>query len=406
VNRVKNYKVGILLSVFAGALLAIAPGFSEDNSAGRETLNGGLSNNEADAEKCTVQLGLIFSALKEYQKQKHELPEWLSDLVPDYLHDANLLLCPYVYGTGTMRSWRKDLTTFLVFEEAKPTSYTYEFSTGRVRGPDTNCREHKESQMQVLGPAVPIVRCVAHTAFLNLAFDGPIYKCIDDWEDLFAKNTNDQRILYYVLPKDTAPIAVRELLRPRPWNISSLCLDLSNYFDATLYHLSQMQYQGKPIESITNGVQIINGIDYEIRALIHLTAKDFPIPFPETVKGISVGKRCSRIHILHGTMGDAPPGSKIATYLFNKENGEALPAPIIYGKDVKTRWFEADDPAEAKEPKPALVSPPDRVGPSGKSLRLYVKTWENPQPNVKVQSIDFTSPMTTSAPFIVAITTE
>jgi hypothetical protein len=397
----------VIVNALINGLLLLASFGAEDVTSPSIKQNPDVSNNPADYEQCTIQLNLIYNALNQYYKRNHEFPRWLSDLVPDYLHEEKNLTCPFVRGTGNVRNWRKYLESFPVYGDPKETSYGYELCTAAVKGhPETSCREYKQEQMMTLGWGVPVVRCLAHVQHLNLALDGTVYKSGQHWEDLFIKYDTEKKILHADFIKGSSGDAVYWLLRPRFSDIPEKCLDLVSSFNATLYHMSLMHYQGGPIEFITNSVQSIGGACYEIRSLVHLTCKDFLIPFPTAVKGIRVDKKSARIRILYGTMGEAPPGSNVATYIFHTENGTSHSVPILYGKDVKTRWFEADDPAEATEPKPAWVSPPNRIGPSGKSLRLYVKTWDNPQPDVKVQSIDFISEMTTSAPFIVAITTE
>lgn len=39
-------------------------------------------------------------------------------------------------------------------------------------------------------------------------------------------------------------------------------------------------------------------------------------------------------------------------------------------------------------------------------VRLYLKTWVNPRPNVRIESLDFVSTFTASAPFLLGITAD
>jgi hypothetical protein len=80
--------------------------------------------------------------------------------------------------------------------------------------------------------------------------------------------------------------------------------------------------------------------------------------------------------------------------------------PIVYGNDVRARWFERSLESDLETPKPAWVTPPDKVGTTGKSLRLYATSWKNNYPEAEVASIEFISYMTESAPFLLAITAE
>ena len=43
----------------------------------------------------------IYKALKAYEKDQGKLPDWLSDLVPKYIQDTNVLVSPYFVRTGT-----------------------------------------------------------------------------------------------------------------------------------------------------------------------------------------------------------------------------------------------------------------------------------------------------------------
>ena len=103
--------------------------------------------------------------------------------------------------------------------------------------------------------------------------------------------------------------------------------------------------------------------------------------------------------------GSISPG-QIASYVVHYSDGRTQEIPIVYGKDVKSRWFDPRQKSEFDNPKVAWVSPPDKLGTAGKSLRLYQKSWKNPTPDSEVKSISFISHMTESAPFLVGITLE
>lgn len=362
------------------------------------------SRHEVDSLACRGQLNLIHCALQEYQKEKRELPEWLSDLTEGFLQNENVLACPFIRNSGKVNEWRANLNVFPVFADPKFTSYGYELSSVEI--PDisgTTCRQYKQRQMQVLGLGVPIARCLAHERPLNLGFDGTIYKSEMFWEDVFRKESSDEEVLHAPFLEETPKIAVRRLLRPRKADVSARFLDLYNHYNATLLHLAEIDYEGTLIESITSGMHQIGGIDFEIRGLVHLAGKEFPIPFPEEA-AIPLDRHSPVIHILHGTVGEAPLNSRTATLLFELENGETDRAEIIYGKNVETRWFDPQLEGEQRNSKATWVSAANPR--ASKSLRLYVSSWKNPWPDVRIRSIGFLSEMNVSAPFMVAITAE
>jgi hypothetical protein len=74
--------------------------------------------------------------------------------------------------------------------------------------------------------------------------------------------------------------------------------------------------------------------------------------------------------------------------------------PIIYGKDVLP--WEPAAPIMSSPPAPAWRG----QNGVGLTVQLFKSTWENPQPDVEIETLDFVSKMTQSAPFLVAITAE
>src|SRR5579863_5425924 len=48
----------------------------------------------AEKEACSKNLLQIYDAIQAYQTDHRDLPNWLSDLVPQYLDDPNVLTCP------------------------------------------------------------------------------------------------------------------------------------------------------------------------------------------------------------------------------------------------------------------------------------------------------------------------
>src|SRR5919198_6426900 len=75
---------------------------------------------EQDKEIDQKQMRQIYDAIQAYRKKHGDLPTWLSDLVPDFLRDPDVLISPVEKRTGQSRIW----------EYADPklkVSYVYEF---------------------------------------------------------------------------------------------------------------------------------------------------------------------------------------------------------------------------------------------------------------------------------------
>ncbi len=361
------------------------------------------STNAADAAVCEGHLNTIYSALQEYQKRNQNLPRWLSDLVPEYIHDPNALVCPYVLRTGNLKK---------VFTDPGLCSYTYEFCA--LRSPPLSTkRTYKERQMELMGFSVPIVRCLAHIPSLNLGFDGTAYPSppsSGEWEDIFVISPRHESVFHRpaLLTNIAQNQLVFKLAEPRKPETDARMLDLSLEYNALLLHLSQIDRSGKLLITYPEGVQRIAGIDFDVRGLVHLGARPFPIVFPEKIESIPVNRKCTSIHFLHGAASVATNGSRIASFLVHFQDGRTAKVPIIYGKDVKERWFYRNQKSDSPpgEAQPAWITPSDKVGVNGKALRLFVTSWTSPNPASEVASLDFLSHMTESAPFLLAITVE
>ena len=79
--------------------------------------------------QCAAQLTTIHNALAAYEKDHGRLPDQLSDLLPKYLPDPNLLHCPAdpaPEGTPGRGFAHRD--------PKLPASYTYEFSADESHG--------------------------------------------------------------------------------------------------------------------------------------------------------------------------------------------------------------------------------------------------------------------------------
>ncbi|MDE0084112.1 MAG: redoxin domain-containing protein [Candidatus Poribacteria bacterium] len=163
-------KASLLFGIaFSLAGCAISPGTEvPTQKPGEATVK---AQNQKNIDICTQNLIAIGKAIKTYQKEHGDLPEWLSELYPKYLPDANLLLCPADEGGG------KSIFTSNV-DPKMPVSYGYQFHP--------EYRKEKTEQREVYGDAMPLVRCRQHADqpfdCLNLSFDFRVYTSSHVWE--------------------------------------------------------------------------------------------------------------------------------------------------------------------------------------------------------------------------------
>ena len=129
------------------------------------------SQADKNIEICTQNLVAIGKAIEAYKKEHGDFPEWLSDLHPKHLADANTLICPADEEGGK--------TIFPMNTDPKmPVSYGYQFHP--------EYREEKSTQREMYGDIIPLVRCRHHENedfdCLNLSFSSKIYKSSAVWE--------------------------------------------------------------------------------------------------------------------------------------------------------------------------------------------------------------------------------
>ncbi len=152
------------------------------------------ASNQVSKEKeaCIKNLKVINEALQVYQADHKDLPYWLSDLVPQYLPNPSVLICPVCRRTGA--------TLGPPLGDPKvPCSYHFEFcpvplGDAATNAPNRTRREWKRRQMGLVGSAVPVVRCGHHRPVLNLGFDGVIYESGPSWEASFTNRVDAESL--------------------------------------------------------------------------------------------------------------------------------------------------------------------------------------------------------------------
>jgi hypothetical protein len=141
------------------------------------------STDKDESEACKKNLEKINAAIEGYKKDHHDVPNWLSELVPNYLTDTNALICPVTTRTG-------QASPYGVLDPKIHSSYLYEFTPtpippvvkGAWPGPKMTMREWKRQQMQLVNSEVPLVRCLLHDPTLNLSMGGKVYESPVFWE--------------------------------------------------------------------------------------------------------------------------------------------------------------------------------------------------------------------------------
>ncbi len=122
-----------------------------------------------------VKMHRTWRAIMAYKEAKGTLPDYLSNLIPEYLPDADALISPTEKRTG--RHGDNNYHDPKVWN-----SFCYEFSAGRFAGNTQTFREVKEAQMEEFGGVVPILRCFLYERVMSIAYSGDEYESALYWE--------------------------------------------------------------------------------------------------------------------------------------------------------------------------------------------------------------------------------
>ena len=364
-----------------------------------------------EKEACMRNLRVIYDAIQAYQFDHKDLPNWLSDLVPDYVSDGNVLICPVCRRTGRTESPP-------LADPKLACSYIFEFSPVAVGKPlpgepRHTRREWKRRQMGLIGSAVPLVRCRHHNPMLNLGFNGTIYESPAQWELMFTNRIDPAELSVAAIFGGAAiedPNAVPPVVsQPQPTGQARAksyhTLDLARFYTSSLAK-SWQGFPGDDLTSLPKGVQTFGGIEFDVRGVVQLKGKAQALTnFPAEVKGIPLHQHCQHLYFLHAAIPDGHPedGEQVGSYLVHLPNNDVtLEIPILYGRSVRSWHREPNEPQADRELKVAWTGENDATKRTGKQVRLFVTAW-NLAPGVDIDSLDFVSAKQNAAPFLLAI---
>ena len=190
-------------------------------------------------------------------------------------------------------------------------------------------------------------------------------------------------------------------------------IDLSEFYNGSLTEgwiqpSSAYTTRARNFGDLPLGVQRFVGIDFDVRGIIQLRGKSLgfnPTAYPAEVKGIPVASKCPRLHFLHGTGWRVPDGILIGHYVVQYADGATQEIPIRYGMELRDWDFFTDEREQTPGAVVAWTGTNDYCkGEDNQRIRLFKSTWENPQPEVEIRTIDFYSTYSNCYPFLIAIT--
>jgi len=189
-------------------------------------------------------------------------------------------------------------------------------------------------------------------------------------------------------------------------------VDLSGKYNALLTEQWHPDANGLPaganhLAALTNGVQKLGGTDFDVRGVIQLTGTQAEFAggaFPESQPGIKIGQKCKQLTMLQAAGWQAEDGTTIGSYVLHYAGGAQATLNIVYGVDLRDWWYSSSGPKEAKSATIAWSGSNPATEAAGASLRLFKRIYDSPKPDLTLETIDFVSAQSESAPFLIAIT--
>ena len=199
--------------------------------------------------------------------------------------------------------------------------------------------------------------------------------------------------------------------------------------DACIYPTGNDAEYDDDLSELPSGLQQFGGVVFDVRGVVWLRSR-LPNPsdptswgsdhdFPERVNGIAIGRKFSRLHILHAATtcfaGDTESFKglngeplAVAAYVLRYADGTQHAHEVVYGRDLRDWWWggRGDDEANVERATVAWTGSNAGTERYEAKLRLFLCTFENPRSDVEVVGIDFVSKLTPAAPFLVAMTVE
>jgi WD40 repeat protein len=207
------------------------------------------------------------------------------------------------------------------------------------------------------------------------------------------------------LPAPTNRVDLVRRIPPRDPQAGAHLIDLAPHYNAALAEEWHIPGWTNGFGCVPEGVQTLGGVEFDVRGVIQLAGqglKRLGTEFPEQVRGLRVARKCQRLHFLHAAGGKEMDGTQIGTYEIHYAGGATREIPIRYGEDLRSWGSKVDPNPDLKRAQVAWTG----INTAGFVVQLCRSTWENPLPNIEIESLDFISDLTQADPFLLALTVE
>jgi hypothetical protein len=199
-------------------------------------------------------------------------------------------------------------------------------------------------------------------------------------------------------------------------------IDLKPYITAKLTD-GPFGWKGNDDDNLSElppGQHIYAGVPFDVSGSVQLIGgwlKRYKKPYPAEATGIPIDRTCARLHLLHGNgfIINTNFGTVVAKLVIHYADGSSRDLKLVAGENAFDWWaplFKSGIPERWLQMAPGTErawtgsNPYVRKWQPDLSLVLYRTTFQNPQPEIKVASVDYVSAQTVTSPFLVGLTVD
>ncbi|MGB7746159.1 MAG: hypothetical protein WBN75_02615 [Verrucomicrobiia bacterium] len=205
--------------------------------------------------------------------------------------------------------------------------------------------------------------------------------------------------------------------------VNATTIDLRPYINAKLTD-GPSGWKGNNDDNLAElpaGKHTYAGVPFDVEGSIQLTGGwlkyHYRKTYPVQVGDIRIDRSCAKLHLLHGNsfLVYTNFGTVVAKLVLHYVDGSTRELNLVAGEQSFDWWFplfKSGLPEKFLHSAPGTErawtgsNPHIRKWQPELSLVLYKTTLDNPQPEVKLASLDFVSTETVTGPFLVGLTVE
>ena len=204
--------------------------------------------------------------------------------------------------------------------------------------------------------------------------------------------------------------------------VNATAIDLSPYITARLTDapLGPKGDNGDNLSELPIGRHIFAGVPFNISGSVQLMGgwlKHYGKTYPAEVGDIRIDRKCTHLHLLHGNsfIVFTNFGTVVAKLVIHYADGSSHDLNLVAGENSFDWWFPLFKSgigqryfqmAPGTERAWTGSNPYVRKWQPEYSLILYKTTFDNPQPDITISSVDYVSTETITCPFLVGLTVE